>query len=73
MPVTLDVTFNGGYAGMAGLDPNARVGFSAQGSLKRSDFGILTGIPPAGSTMGVGDAVTFTIETEFSGPAMAVE
>ena len=71
--VTLDITFNGGYAGMAGFDPNARVGFSAQGRLKRSDFDILTGIPPAGSTMGVGDAVTFTIETEFSGPAMAVK
>ncbi len=25
--VTLDITFNGGYAGMAGFDPNARVGF----------------------------------------------
>ncbi|MEZ5475676.1 MAG: YceI family protein [Steroidobacteraceae bacterium] len=70
-PVTLEVTFNGGYAGKAGFDPNARVGFSAQGSFKRSDFGVLTGIPPAGSMMGVGDQVSFVIETEFHGPALS--
>ena len=69
-PVTLDVTFNGGYAGMAGYDPNARIGFSATGSLKRSDFGIAYGIPAPGTTMGVSDAVDFRIETEMTGPAL---
>jgi len=29
-PVTLDVTFNGGYPGLAGMDPHARIGFSAR-------------------------------------------
>jgi polyisoprenoid-binding protein YceI len=69
-PVTLDATFNGGYAGHP-YDPNARIGFSARGSLKRSAFGVSEGIPPPGSTMGVSDDVTIEIETEFNGPPLA--
>lgn len=67
-PVVLDAIFNGGYAGHP-MDPHARIGFSARGSLKRSEFGIAFGIPAAGSTMGVSDAVEVIIEAEFSGPA----
>lgn len=67
-PVVLNATFNGGYPGM-NLDPHARVGFSAHGSFKRSQFGIAYGIPAPGSNMGVGDAVDVTIEAEFNGPA----
>lgn len=67
-PVTLHATFNGGYAGHP-QDPNARIGFSAKGVLKRSDFGITVGIPVPPSTMGVSDEVAFEIETELSGPA----
>lgn len=66
-PVVLEVTFNGGYAGHP-YDPHARVGFSARGSLKRSVFGVSEGLPPPGSTMGVGDEVSFEIETEWNGP-----
>jgi polyisoprenoid-binding protein YceI len=69
-PVVLDATYNGGYAGHP-MDPHARIGFSAHGILKRSDFGIAFGVPQPGSTMGVGDAVDFSIEAEFSGPALA--
>jgi polyisoprenoid-binding protein YceI len=69
-PVTLDATFNGGYAGHP-MDPHARIGFSAHGAFKRSDFGITYGIPAPGTTMGVGDEVQVIIETEFSGPAWA--
>jgi len=69
-PATFDATFNGGYAGHP-YDPNARVGFSARGSLKRSAFGVSEGVPPPGSTMGVGDDVTIEIETEFNGPPLA--
>ncbi|MFO1242774.1 MAG: YceI family protein [Rickettsiales bacterium] len=68
-PVTLETTFNGGYAGHP-MDPHARIGFSAHGVFKRSDFDIAFGIPPAGSTMGVGDEVTVIIEAEFTGPAL---
>lgn len=69
-PVVLDVVFNGGYAGHP-MDPHARIGFSATGKLKRSDFGIAFGIPAPGSTMGVGDEVQIAIESEFSGPPLA--
>lgn len=69
-PMTLDARFNGGYAGHP-MDRNARIGFSARGTLKRSEFGISFGIPAPGTTMGVGDEVEVIIETEFSGPPWA--
>ncbi len=69
-PVTMDVTFNGGYPGLAGMDPQARIGFAATGSLKRSDFGMTMGIPAPGSRLGVSDEVDFAIDAEFAGPAL---
>ena len=69
-PITLEAKFNGGYAGHP-MDPNARIGFSARGTLKRSEFGIAHGIPAPGTTMGVGDAVNVVIEAEFTGPPLA--
>lgn len=69
-PIVLNAVFNGGYNGLPDLDPNARVGFSAMGKFKRSDFGISYAIPAPGTTMGVGDEVSVVIETEFSGPAL---
>lgn len=68
-PVVLNATYNGGYAGHP-MDPNARIGFSAQGVLKRSEFGITYGIPAPGTTMGVGDEVTVIMELEFTGPPL---
>ena len=50
-PIVLEATFNGGYAGHP-MDPNARIGFSAQATLKRSEFGIAYGIPAAGQDEG---------------------
>jgi len=66
-PVVLEATFNGGYQGHP-MDPHARIGFSAHGSLRRSEFGIAFGIPAPGTTMGVSDQVDVVIEAEFSGP-----
>lgn len=66
-PVTLDVTFNGGYRGHE-MDPNARIGFSARGAFDRSAFGMVYGIPEPGSSMGVSDRVEVILEAEFSGP-----
>lgn len=68
-PLVLEATYNGGYAGHP-MDPQARIGFSAKTVLNRSDFGVSYGIPAPGSTMGVSDAVTVTLEAEFSGPAL---
>ena len=67
-PIVLEARYNGGYASHP-YEPNARVGFSAQGKFSRSDFGVSLGIPAAGTTMGVGDEVAVTLESEFSGPA----
>ena len=67
--IVLTATYNGGYAGHP-MDPNARIGFSATGAFKRSDFGIDYGIPAPGSNMGVGDEITVSIEAEFSGPPL---
>ncbi|AMY71984.1 YceI family protein [Frigidibacter mobilis] len=67
-PITLRVTFNGGYAPQS-FDPGgARIGFSALGTLFRSDFGIDMGIPAPGTTLGVSDAVEIVIEAEFINP-----
>jgi len=66
-PIVLDATYNGGYLKHP-MDPQARVGFSAHGVLRRSDFGITGGIPVAGSNLGVGDQVSVIIESEFIGP-----
>ena len=65
-PVTLEATFNGGFkAGQ--MDPSgARIGFSAKGVFKRSDYGIGYGIPAPGTNFGVGDQIEVIIETEFT-------
>jgi polyisoprenoid-binding protein YceI len=69
-PVMLEATFNGGYAGHP-MDPQARIGFSAHGVFKRSDFGMGFGVPAPGTTMGVSDEVDVSIEAEFNGPPLA--
>jgi polyisoprenoid-binding protein YceI len=69
-PVVLQVTWNGGYKPFA-MDPGGRVGFSARTTIKRSDFGITTGLPAPGSYMGVFDDVDVQIEAEFMGKAPA--
>lgn len=68
-PVVLEARYNGGYAGHP-MDPHARIGFSATGRLRRSEFGMSYGIPAPGTTMGVGDEVDLRIECEFSGPPL---
>jgi len=69
-PVTLTVTYNGGYAGMVPYDPQARIGFSATAEFDRSDFGLTNGIPPEGSSFGVADRVQVSIEAELLGPPL---
>ena len=71
-PMVLEATLNGGYAGHP-MDPNARVGLSATETFKRSDFGMTYGLPDPGTTMGMGDTVEVSIETEFTGPPLAAK
>jgi polyisoprenoid-binding protein YceI len=70
-PLTLEARYNGGYAGHQ-YEPNARIGFSARGTFKRSDFGVSMGIPSASMPWGVGDEIEVQLETEFSGPPLKV-
>jgi polyisoprenoid-binding protein YceI len=70
-PLVLEAHYNGGSAGNP-YDPHARVGFSAHGTFKRSDFGVSFGVPAPGTTFGVGDQVEVQLETEFSGPPLRV-
>jgi len=70
-PMDLDARYNGGYAGLPPYEQNARIGFSATGKFKRSDFGVSYGIPAPGTTMGVSDEVDVVLETEFTGPPLA--
>jgi polyisoprenoid-binding protein YceI len=67
-PLVLEARYNGGYASHP-YEPSARIGFSAKGSLKRSDFGVSAGLPVGDSTFGVGNTVVIVLETEFTGPA----
>lgn len=69
-PIVLDARYNGGYASHP-YEPRARIGFSARGKFKRSDFGVTAGIPAAGTTMGVSDEVEVILESEFTGPPVA--
>jgi polyisoprenoid-binding protein YceI len=69
LPVVLEATYNGGWRGIE-MDPNARIGFSAHGTLKRTAHGITYGVPAPGTTMGVSDDVEVIIEAEFTGPPM---
>lgn len=72
-PMTLDVTYNGGYAHHPYDPSGSRIGFSARTSLKRSDFGITQGIPAKGSNMGVSDLIEVIIEAEFTKPVADVK
>lgn len=58
-PVTLDVTYNG-TATFPWAPEQPKLGFSATGSLKRSDFGLDIMVP------NLGDEVELLIEAEFA-------
>lgn len=60
-PVTLDVTFNGSFKEHP-MSKKPAIGFSATGTVKRSDFGLDALIPF------ISDDVSVLIETEFQQP-----
>ena len=65
-PAVIAARSNGGYDGRP-WKPPARLGFSGTMTVRRSDFGVTAGLPPPGSTLGVGDLVEVAIETEWLG------
>jgi polyisoprenoid-binding protein YceI len=61
--VTLSATFNGGYTQKPfGAEGVAGIGFSATGTIKRSDWGFTTYVPA------IGDEVQLVLEVEFESP-----
>lgn len=70
-PVTLSVTYNGGWGAMPLDTAGARIGFSASASFNRSDFGLGLGVPEPGSEMGVSDRVDIILEAEFTSTSAA--
>ncbi len=68
-PATLDVTFNAGYRQHPMGFPMALLGFSARGTIKRSDYGMNVLLPASTGGVGVSDEVALEIEAEFTQPA----
>lgn len=73
VPLTFQPRFNGAYPGFPPYDHNARAGFHASASPSRAAFGMAHGLPPEGTTMGVGDEVKFWLDAEFTGPPAEAE
>ncbi|MGE0594753.1 MAG: YceI family protein [Hyphomonadaceae bacterium] len=69
-PVDVFVTFNQSFAG----DPYSptgpsRLGVSATGAIRRSDFGLTNFLPTEEWPVAVGDEIDIVMELEFTGPA----
>ena len=67
-PITFDATFNAGYRQHPMGLPVSELGFSAHGTLRRSQYGLMVLQPRGGAGTGVSDEVELTIEAEFKRP-----
>lgn len=70
-PATFDITYNASYAQHPFGRPLSLIGFSARGTVSRSQFGVSALVPAAGTSMGISDAVEVIIEAEFTRPVEA--
>ena len=68
-PAQFDVTYNHSYARHPFGRPVSQIGFSARGTIRRSEYGITQFLPEPGTLAGVGDEVEIEIEAEFVRPA----
>jgi polyisoprenoid-binding protein YceI len=67
-PATLDVTFNNGFRQHPSGQPISVVGFSARGTIQRSQYGVMAMLPRSGEASGVADDVELVIEAVFNRP-----
>lgn len=65
-PAVLEVTFNKAYRQHPFGRPGALLGFSAHGTIKRSDYGLNVLLPSGEGGVGVSDEVEINIEAEFT-------
>jgi polyisoprenoid-binding protein YceI len=70
-PAVFDIEYNQSYAQHPFGLPLSLIGFSARGTIRRSEFGVSTFLPAAGTAIGVGDEVEVIIEAEFTRPVEA--
>jgi polyisoprenoid-binding protein YceI len=71
-PATFDVTFNRAYRQHPMGRPGALLGFSARGTILRSEFGMTRLLPQTSGGVGVADEVEVEIEAEFTQGAAPV-
>jgi polyisoprenoid-binding protein YceI len=67
-PATFDVTYNGSWAQHPAGPAISGIGFSARGTIQRSDYGLMVLQPSTGPSSGVADDVTLEVEAEFNRP-----
>ena len=67
-PATFDVTYNSSWRQHPAGAPISGVGFSARGTIRRSDYGLMVLQPTTGPNSGVADEVELVIEAEFNRP-----
>lgn len=67
-PVTFDVTYDGSHSPHPMGMQTSSIGFSARGTIQRSQFGINELLATAGGNDGVSDSVEIIIEAEFNRP-----
>lgn len=67
-PMTFDVTYAGSHSPHPMGFPVSSIGFSARGTIQRSQFGVNELLPSAGGVDGVSDQVEIVIEAEFTRP-----
>lgn len=65
-PAVLDVTFNRAFRQHPFGRPGALIGFSARGTIKRSEYGLNALLPSGEGAIGVSDEVEIAIEAEFT-------
>lgn len=69
-PITLDVRYNASHASHPMGFPTSLIGFSARGTLLRSQYGLNVLLPSAPDAAdGVADDIELLIEAEFTKPA----
>lgn len=68
-PATFDVTYNKSYAQHPMGGPVSLIGFSARGTVQRSQYGLNVLLPAGATGVGVSDEVDVIIEAEFTRPA----
>jgi polyisoprenoid-binding protein YceI len=67
-PATFDVTYNSSWRQHPAGVPLSGIGFSAHGTIRRSEFGLSVLQPTSGPDSGVSDEVELRIEAEFNRP-----